>query len=104
MLYALDANSGAEVWRWAAGGDGALFTPYVREGAVTLTSPVVAGDCVYVGAANGYLYALDTATGTCVWQYDLKVPLAAPPTISGNGLWVGGCDGFVYAFASSEMV
>lgn len=101
-LHALDAKSGTEVWRWVAGGDGALFTPYVRQGAVTLTSPVVAGDCVYVGAANGYLYALNTATGNCVWQYNLKVPLAAPPTISGSGLWVGGCDGFVYAFSASE--
>ena len=101
-LHALDAKSGTEVWRWAAGGDGALFTPYVRQGAVTLTSPVVAGGYVFVGAANGYLYALDTATGNCEWQYNLKVPLAAPPAISGNGLWVGGCDGFVYAFASSE--
>ena len=103
MLHAFEADSGAEVWRWAGGGDRALFTPYVREGAVTLTSPVVAGDFVYVGAANGFLYALDASTGTCVWQYNLKTPLAAPPTISGNGLWVGGCDGFVYAFASSEI-
>ena len=101
-LHALDAKSGTEVWRWVAGGDGALFTPYVRQGAVTLTSPVVAGGYVFVGAANGYLYALDTATGNCEWQYNLKVPLAAPPAISGNGLWVGGCDGFVYAFTSSE--
>jgi outer membrane protein assembly factor BamB len=101
-LHALDARSGAEVWRWITGGDGALFTPYVRQGGVTLASPVVAGDYVYVGAANGYLYALDTATGTCVWQHNLKVPLAAPPAISGNGLWIGGCDGFVYAFSTSE--
>ena len=101
MLHALETKSGAEVWRWVAGGDGALFTPYVRQGAVTLTSPTVAGDCVYVGAANGYLYALDTATGTCVWQYNLEIPLAAPPAISGNGLWVGGCDGYIYGFSAS---
>ena len=100
-LHALDARSGAEVWRWITGGDGALFTPYVRQGGVTLASPVVAGNYVYVGAANGYLYALDTTTGTCVWQHNLKVPLAAPPAISGNGLWIGGCDGFIYAFSAS---
>ena len=89
-LHALDAKSGGEVWRWDTTGDGALFTPYVRKGEVTLTSPVVAGGCVYIGAANGFLYALNTATGNCVWQYNLKVPLAAPPAISGNGLWIGG--------------
>ncbi len=101
-LHALDANSGGEIWRWDTTGDGALFTPYVRKGEATLTSPVVAGNNVYVAAANGFLYALNTATGNCVWQYNLKVPLAAPPAISGNGLWIGGCDGFIYAFSSSE--
>lgn len=101
-LHALEATSGREMWKWGACGNAPLFTPYAREGGVTLASPVVAGNCVYVAAANGYLYALDTATGTCLWKHNLEVPLAAPPVISGNGLWVGGCDGFIYAFASSD--
>ena len=101
-LHALEATSGREMWKWGACGNAPLFTPYAREGGVTLASPVVAGNCVYVAAANGYLYALDTATGTCVWKHNLEVPLSAPPAISGNRLWVGGCDGFVYAFVSSD--
>ena len=100
-LHALEAGCGKELWKWSACGNAPYFTPYAREGGVTLASPVVAGNYVYVAAANGYLYALDTATGTCVWSHNLRIPLAAPPAISGNGLWVGGCDGFVYAFASS---
>ena len=102
MLHTLEATSGRELWKWSACGNAPLFTPYAREGGVTLASPVVAGNCVYVAAANGYLYALDTSSGTCVWKHNLRVPLAAPPAISGNGLWVGGCDGFVYAFVSSD--
>ena len=100
-LHALDTRSGMEVWRWEAGEHRALFTPYVRQGGVTLASPV-ASDYLYVGAADGYLYALDAATGTCVWRHNLEVPLAAAPAISGSGLWVGGCDGFVYAFSRAE--
>ncbi len=101
-LHALESANGRQLWKWSACGNAPLFTPFAREGGVTLASPVVAGNYVYVAAANGYLYALDTATGTCVWQHNLKVPLAAPPAISGNGLWIGGCDGFVYAFSMSE--
>ena len=101
-LHALEAGCGKELWKWGACGNAPLFTPFAREGGVTLASPVVAGNYVYIAAANGYLYALDTATGTCVWGHNLKIPLAAPLAISGNGLWVGGCDGFVYAFASSD--
>ena len=96
-LHALEAGCGKELWKWSACGNAPYFTPYAREGGVTLASPVVAGNYVYVAAANGYLYALDTATGTCVWSHNLGIPLAAPPAISGNGLWVGGCDGFIYA-------
>ena len=103
-LHALEAGCGRELWKWGACGNAPLFTPYAREGGVTLASPVVAGNCVYVAAANGYLYALDTATGTCVWGHNLQIPLAAPPAISGNGLWIGGCDGFIYAFSSSKHI
>ena len=100
-LHAFEAGSGRKLWQWGVSGNAPIFTPYAREGGVTLASPVVAGNCVYVAAANGYLYALDTATGTCVWSHNLRIPLAAPPAVSGNGLWVGGCDGFVHAFFTS---
>ncbi len=97
-LHALDARNGAEIWRWEASGNRAIFTPYVRQGRVTLASPVVAGGNLYMGSADGRLYALDTTAGTCIWQHNLDVPLCAAPAISGNGLWIGGSDGFIYAF------
>jgi outer membrane protein assembly factor BamB len=99
QVQALDAATGQLLWTWEAATDRPLFTPYVRYGKTTLATPVVAGDFVYLGGADGYVYMLDTKTGACVWQYDLGVPLAAAPALSGNGLWVGGCDGWVYAFA-----
>jgi len=101
-LHALDVGSGAEVWRWDVGEEGALFTPYARSGSATLTSPVVAGGHLYIGAANGGLYVLDVTNGQCVWQQNLGVPLAAGPALSGTGLWIGGCDGYVYAFAHNN--
>ena len=103
-LHALDVGSGREVWRWDVGEEGALFTPYVRSGPATLTTPVVAGGYLYIGAANGGLYVLEAGSGQCVWQQNLGVPLAAGPALSGNGLWVGGCDGCVYAFVHNDQV
>lgn len=100
-LYALDASDGHELWQWHTDTDVPLFTSYGRDGGTTLSSPVVANGFVYVSGADGHLYAVDADTGTCTWQHDLGVPLAAGPAISGDSLWVGGCDGFLYAFTAS---
>jgi len=42
-------------------------------------SPVVWGDKVYIGHANGIFYALDVATGAVQWQYP---PAGDPPLLS----------------------
>ena len=38
-------------------------------GSTVFSSPAVAGGVVYVGAASGYMYALDAATGAKKWAY-----------------------------------
>lgn len=43
------------------------FTP--PEGRAFRASPIVWNDRVYIGNGNGYLYALDAATGDLLWQY-----------------------------------
>ena len=96
-LHAFDIRDGSEQWRWQVESAAALFTPYLRRGPTTLGSPAVSGNCVYVGGADGFLYAIDTTTGVCRGRLDLGVPLAAGPAIVENHLWIGGCDGFVYA-------
>ena len=57
----------------------AWFTPYERQGPTTLSAPTVASGRVYIAGADGYLYVLDAATGACIDQCDLGVPLAAQP-------------------------
>ena len=44
-LYALDATTGQEKWKFKMGGH-------------AVSSPVVAGGVVYVGSSDGYLYAI----------------------------------------------
>jgi len=50
-LYALDAESGQEMWRFEKAGDTGFSSPAVSDGVV------------YFGTGDGYLYALDAQTG-----------------------------------------
>jgi len=54
-VFGLDAQTGQEVWRTAAGGSG----------------PVAAGGLVLSQAANGEIHALDAQDGSRVWTYDI---------------------------------
>lgn len=102
-LHALDATSGEEVWRWEETKDSlASFSPNIRGGRGSLSSPVVVNGSVYVGSADGHLYALDVEMGTEVWSYDLGVPTLSSPVVSGTGLWLGTCNGTVHAFCGEK--
>jgi len=98
QVCALSTTTGQPLWTWETPTHKPLFTPYARRGKTTMATPVIAGDFVYLGGADGYLYILNANTGAKIWQYDVGVPLAAAPALSGNGLWIGGCDGCIYAF------
>ena len=100
-LHALDARDGTVQWVWTGGEGLASFTPFVRGGKGVVGSPAVAGETVYVGCADGGLYALDAVTGAEVWRYDLGAPTLSAPEVSGTGLWTCSCDGFVYAFSEA---
>ncbi|MGH7122662.1 MAG: PQQ-binding-like beta-propeller repeat protein [Acetobacteraceae bacterium] len=43
-------------------------------------SPIVVGNTVFIGSANGYFYALDAASGALKWQY----PKAGAPALLGS--------------------
>jgi len=53
-LYAVDAQTGTEQWRFQVGG---------------VASPTVADGTVYVGSADSKLYAVDAQTGTEQWRF-----------------------------------
>jgi len=60
-LYALDAATGARLWRFRGGGPCAA--PSVVDGVIYLSSVYLGGD--------GSLYALDAITGQPLWEYGL---------------------------------
>lgn len=57
-LYALDAHTGALLWRYKARGPVANYGP-----------PCVCGDWVFAPASDGYLYGLDARSGALRWKY-----------------------------------
>ena len=63
------------------------------------SSPVVAGDWVFVGSDNGSLYAFDKADGKVAWQFRVGIAVKSSPVVSGNTLFVKDYDGNLYAFA-----
>ncbi len=97
-LVALDATTGAELWRHAAT-VGPLRTTHYRSSreAGFAASPVITGDIVWAVDTNGTLTALELMTGRALWQTELGVPVLAGLAVSGDYLVVASYDGTVRA-------
>jgi outer membrane protein assembly factor BamB len=73
FMRALDWNTLADAWTTVVGVDGVTrYTVprppmYTTAGEVGLSSPAVVNDVVFVSTAKPALYALDVATGLCLW-------------------------------------
>lgn len=72
-LYALDAETGKELWRFKL--------DYIQ-GKLNLihATPAIADDVAYVGAENGYFYALNEKDGSLIWKQKIA---------SGSGELIG---------------
>jgi peptide/nickel transport system substrate-binding protein len=79
------APNGVLTWKYATGS-------YV------VSSPAVAGGVVYVGSADGKVYALNATTGTQVWNFTTGGRIEwSSPAVTGGVVYVGSTDGKVYA-------
>lgn len=83
-VYALDRETGKQVWRRHVGGP--------------VGSPVVALDKVFVGAL-GTLYSLALDTGQELWKYEVSDGITSPALV-GDMVIVGSEDGTVVAFGA----
>lgn len=87
VLWALDRNSGAAMWK-----QDALMHRW-------LTTPVVHGNLVAVGDVEGYVHWFDIETGTPAARQRLdKKPIRATPLVNGNMLYVVSVDGKLGAY------
>jgi outer membrane protein assembly factor BamB len=93
-LFAFRTSDGQMVWKYTTG-------DYVN------SSPVVNGDTVYVGSEDGYLYALDAATGTLRWKFNgggtpPSDGMGASPIIVNGVVYTSCYDGNVFALEAAS--
>ena len=72
MVHALDAETGKERWTYAAGSR-------------IDSSPVIAGDRVFLATTGGEVLALDLATGERVWSFESGSSFTASPAVAQGG-------------------
>lgn len=98
-VYALSLVTGQRLWRWMTDRLPLLdFQPYYRGAGNGLTTPAWHQDTLYVGGADGWLYALNARSGSLVGALDLGSPITAPPVAGEGGLIVACYDGTVRWF------
>lgn len=98
-VYALDAQCGAVKWRYRVGRH-LRYAEQVVPGSVVCEavcgSPLVSGGVVYCGADDGFLYALDAATGEERWHLRTNKWIWGRPLLIQGVLVVASADGQVY--------
>jgi outer membrane protein assembly factor BamB len=93
-IYALNATTGARLWRFATAGgiDADVGAP------VTISAPGVNGfadGVVYETAKSAITYALDLATGAQIWMFDIGAnigsgnPAQSGASLVGNTIYLG---------------
>jgi outer membrane protein assembly factor BamB len=69
---------------------------FATNGAI-VSSPAVASGGVYIGSADGGLYAVDAATGKLRWRFDAYGDVNSSPAVDGNTVYAVSLDGNLYA-------
>ncbi len=127
-IYALDANTGNQVWTYKTGDD-VWSTPTVANGVVYVgsndfnvyalyveggnlkwnfltggavwASPVVVNGIVYVGSTDDNMYALDANFGTQIWKYPTGGDIRSSAAVVNGVVYFGSQDGNFYALDAS---
>jgi outer membrane protein assembly factor BamB len=102
-LYAADARTGQQLWRADIHNvhqrvplnDPNMGGSYDFD--FLTSSPVVAAGAVFVGSADGALYALDAASGSVSWAFQTGDRIRATPAIGEGVVYIGSWDGYLYA-------
>jgi quinohemoprotein ethanol dehydrogenase len=97
VVYALDAKTGKEIWRYDPDIDG----NYARRACCDVVNRGVQvwRGKVYVGVLDGYLVCLDAATGKVIWKIDTITDrerfytITGPPQIANNVVVIGNSGG-----------
>ena len=102
-LVALDNQTLEELWNCEVG-DALIYTaPYTRPVSATIeTSPILAGNLVWVAASDGCIYGIDKRQGQIKWKHATGAPAFGSVAASGNALVATDFGGNVYLFHTSK--
>ena len=100
-VYAVDLATGDERWRYETEGASHVSAEFGFDRKSIIASPAISDGTVYVGSRDGFMYALDRATGEFKWRADHSVSWAmSSPAIRQGVLYSGTSDGqFIHALA-----
>lgn len=84
MFVALDAGTGAELWRAQTGG-------------AILGTAAITADMAFVGSQDGFIHAYNAATGAEQWTYATMGGIWAAPLVVEGIVAIGSRDGLFYA-------
>ena len=92
-LYALNLRDGVVKWTYSTTGTGLDSSKFGYDRRSIQSSPVVADGVVFFGARDGYVYAVDAASGTLKWRYDHKISwINTTPAVSSGMVFDGSSD------------
>lgn len=129
-MYALDAASGKELWRFAQSTSPIVSQPSLNNGALyfgsfdnefyaldaktgklkwktkvdgwVYGSSLVANGAIYFGDTKGKFYALNESDGSIKWSFQTNGAIHAKPVLSGNTVYVVSGDTIVYGLDASQ--
>ncbi len=126
-LYALDAGTGQEKWKFKTDDRRVRSRPAISDGVVYFgsddrhlhaldagtgqekwkfptgtfgridSSAAISEGVMYVGSYDGHLYALDAGTGHQKWKFPTGDRVHSSPVISGGVVYFGSRDNYLYA-------
>jgi outer membrane protein assembly factor BamB len=99
-LAAFDLTTQRVRWRLSVGESNVHVAHNLRLARSVPGSPVVAGDWLWMGDADGVLRAIEPGTGEVRWSADLGAPILSGLAAAGEVLFVGTYDGTLRAYAT----
>ena len=100
-VFALDKSTFFNKWKAETSPSLVYTAPYsTTPQAGVETSPVASQGIVYIGASDGYLYAIDQTTGIIKDKRHIGAPIFSTVAVSGNKMIVCDFAGNVYCFSS----
>jgi eukaryotic-like serine/threonine-protein kinase len=92
-VYAFDVATGKQIWRYDTEGAKLKSGDYGFDRRSIQSSPSVSNGVVYVGARDGFLYAIDATTGTLRWRADHHISwVNSSPAVSEGVVFAGSSD------------